>query len=492
MLMIKNLVMPIGTKQKNKHLSRGHSVAAGVLFLMVLLMFFAQQAFAAPPKGDWIVGPIYASASSGKSFCSMKNSYDNGYSVVFARDATGSNSIALSFTEKKALAAGSQYYATFSVGPIRRMMISIAATTQVLITQMGDDPDFYDMLGRKNALYVEFNGQELVFGLAGTGKALEQLTACAAAVSLGDNFASVNVPALQAVRADIDDERVADDMPLPKVDPPKKAVTAVAADALKQNRDLQLSEQALGSSLLAEVERLRREKERLQRENQAISARLHTSDLEAAQIEAARMAEFERKERALLIENARLKERLASRQGAGMPAPVAEKVTNAAPAVSATVAPVTHEKPQPADLATWVRMAVGAPAQLEAASTESGIRAWRWQNGDIFIAVQELPIMAGQMLDRAAADYVATVRTRCGGDFAHKFSGIQHVQGVDAMTGEMACIDDTQDAAAGLAFVAKDNRMVVVTYESATDAMSDMLSKRDIFISKVYSGQFAL
>ena len=99
---------------------------------------------------------------------------------------------------------------------------------------------------------------------------------------------------------------------------------------------------------------------------------------------------------------------------------------------------------------------------------------------------------AGQTLAAAAADYVLTVRTRCRGDFAHKFSAPQSVKGVDAMTGEMACIDDAQDAAAGLAFMATGGSMVVVTYESSTDAMSDMLAQRDFFISKVYNGQFAL
>jgi hypothetical protein len=421
----------------------------------------------------------------------MKNTYDNGYSIVFARDVSGGNSIALTL-DKAGLSAGSQYYATFTIGPITRMMVSIAATKQILITQMGDDPDFYEMLSLKDKLYVELNGDRLVFDLKGTAKALEQLGACAETVGLGENFSAVTVAAAGA------------DLPLPAPAPKAKPMSEFAAEALSQNKDLKLSEQALGSSVLSEVESLRREKERLQRENQAISARLHASDLETAQIEAARAAEFERKERALMIENERLKERLAkARQGQGMPvsaetavAPIAEAEatvpsqevdTRGGGEVMAAFVPPPAPVPE---LADWARRAAGAPAAVEMPPMETGIRAWRWQTGEIYVALQELPHDPAVPLQAAAASYIETVRQRCTGDFAHKLAAARQISAdAQSMTGELACMNDTQDAAAGLAFIVRGDRMVVMTYESSTDNMFDMLSMRDLFISKAYNGQ---
>lgn len=479
-------MMAKGAGLKKNGFAQALAMARAVFFMIAA----TGSALASAPKSDWVVGPIYASSSSGKSFCSMKNTYDNGYSIVFARDVSGGNSIALTL-DKAGLSAGSQYYATFTIGPISRMMVSIAATKQILITQMGDDPDFYEMLSLKDKLYVELNGDRLVFDLKGTAKALEQLGTCAETVGLGENFSAVTVTAAGA------------DLPLPAPAPKAKSMSEFAAEALSQNKDLKLSEQALGSSVLSEVESLRREKERLQRENQAISARLHASDLETAQIEAARAAEFERKERALMIENERLKERLAkARQGQGMPmsaetaaAPITEAKATVRPQEVDTrggevmAAFVPPPAPVPA-LADWARRAAGAPAAVEMPPVETGIRAWRWQAGEVYVALQELPHDPAVSLQAEVARYIETVRERCTGDFAHKLAAARQISAdAQSMTGELACMNDTQDAAAGLAFIVRGDRMVVMTYESSTDNMFDMLSMRDLFISKAYNGQ---
>jgi hypothetical protein len=93
-------------------------------------------------------------------------------------------------------------------------------------------------------------------------------------------------------------------------------------------------------------------------------------------------------------------------------------------------------------------------------------------------------------LQAAAASYIETVRQRCTGDFAHKLAAARQISAdAQSMTGELACMNDTQDAAAGLAFIVRGDRMVVMTYESSTDNMFDMLSMRDLFISKAYNGQ---
>lgn len=473
------------------------------------LFSFSGAAKAAEPAGDWVVGPIQAQSSSGKSYCSMKNSYAGGLTLVFAQDAAGANSIAIDFG-KKTLAAGSQYLLTLNAGPIRRMMVSIAATTDVLIVQMGNDPDFYEMLASKNALYVEFNNQQLTFGLAGTGQALTQLDACATQVGAGKSFAKTNVKPSPVVSS-------GDDTPPPVLSSLKseegaaemngiQAANQVAAQPqisargpnAPDNRDIKLSQQALGSSMLEEVERLEKEKHRLIRENQALASRLKVSDREAAQVDASQMADFERRERALEIENARLREMLTTRQQP-------EDVAMANTVASAVSIPLSEpavdmqmqhpQMPQqaqslPWDLTAWMRGVAGVPATVQAVSSETGVQAWRWQRGDIFIAVQELPINAEQDMQKAAANYIAVMKSRCTGDFAQRMAPGQKNGDVAAMTAEVACMDDVNDAAAGLAFVADPARMVVITYESSTDEMSAMLEQRDLLISRVYAKQF--
>jgi|GEM_PF-1555378 len=480
--------------------TQGYRRFAGLSLIAAAAFCLSVPSFAAEPAGDWVVGPIQAQSSSGKSYCSMKNSYTGGLTLVFAQDAERANSIAIDFG-KKTLAAGSQYLLTLNAGPIRRMMVSIAATTDVLIVQMGDDPDFYEMLASKSTLYVEFNNQQLAFGLAGTAQALEQLEKCAAEVGAGKNFARARVtPSPVAVSgadapppmlSSLKNEAVGDEVNGIQAASQVAAQPEISArtPAVPDNTDIKLSQQALGSSMIDEVSRLEKERHRLLRENQALAARLKTSDREAAQMDATQAAEFERRERALEIENARLREMLETRQPLKAEIPVAASVENMKmqyPQVPQQVQAQTQAR----DLTAWIRSAAGEPATAQAISPETGVQAWRWQQGDVFVAVQELPINAEQNMQKAADGYVAVMKARCTGDFAHRFAPGQTVGDVAAMTAEVACMDGINDAAAGLAFVADPARMVVVTYESSTDEMSAMLEQRDIFISKVYTGQF--
>ena len=113
-----------------------------VIVAAVMAALLSASAAAAPlnnPRGPWEVGPINALSSSGVGFCSMKNIYEDGKGLVFARDAEGSNSIAISFT-KKTLTSGAQYTVELNAEGLKRDMVALAATPMVLIVQMGLDP----------------------------------------------------------------------------------------------------------------------------------------------------------------------------------------------------------------------------------------------------------------------------------------------------------------------------------------------------------------
>ena len=245
---------------------RSRQVIAALAFLLCGI----SPAFAGPanaPKGDWIVGPINAASSSGVGYCSMKNDYRNGNSLVFARDAEGSNSLAIDF-HKKVLQTGGQYTLTLHVGPLQREMMAIAATPTVLIIQMGLDRDFYSMLQRKASLLVDFQTSQMSFGLDGTQDGLKALTACAQAVGARKHFAQARIP----LKAMTDEEYFPGVEPAagePVLPPAKFPQVQVAEPG--QGFSGSLGTEAAQATLQDQIEQLKMENRKLLLENQRVA-----------------------------------------------------------------------------------------------------------------------------------------------------------------------------------------------------------------------------
>jgi hypothetical protein len=242
-----------------------------VIAMLAFLLCGIPPVFAGPanaPKGDWIVGPINAASSSGVGYCSMKNDYRNGNSLVFARDAEGSNSLAIDF-HKKILQSGGQYTLTLHVGPLQREMMAIAATPSVLIIQMGLDRDFYSMLQRKSSLLVDFQTSQMSFGLDGTQDGLKALTACAQAVGARKPFAQARIP----LKAMTDEEY------LPAVEPaagdpvlpPAKFPQVQMAETGQGVMSGSLGQEIAQATLQDQIEQLKLENRKLLLENQRVA-----------------------------------------------------------------------------------------------------------------------------------------------------------------------------------------------------------------------------
>jgi len=460
-------------------------------FLSVLLCAAAPvsaQALRTEP-GEWVVGPINIKSSSGLSFCSMKTRYANGQSLVVASDSKGAHSLAIDFGAK-ALTAGSQYYVTLYLGPIHRTMIAIAATTEVLISQMGDDPDFFAMMRSRDTLEADFNNQRLSFSLKGSAGALDALQNCTAAMGKGQGYAQAKLttPERAAVKA-----------------AEKKAVSQEIA----KNADLKLGEQSLSSSLGDEVRLLREENQRLRQENQVVASRLKKSDMVAAEADMARLAELERQQRLLKLENNRLRAEAATVSAVKAtlspqnviaetvaPAPEEETFPQAvavhamqpaaglasaarAPAIRHSV-PMTerHSVPMTQKVLGWMNLTDLAP------ETAAGVQIWRWQTADVMVALQAWPL-ATQGMQAAALAYLDILKSRCEGDFAQKLSVplTDAARGFEMQTAEVACIGDEGQAVAGLAFLSAAGDMAVVTYETDTETVTEALAQRALLIS---------
>ena len=250
------------------------------LFTALALLCGATTALAGSPsvpKGEWIIGPINATSSSGVGYCSMKNEYTNGYTLVFARDAEGSNSLAIDF-HQKVLETGGQYTVGLKVGPLQREMLAIAATPSVFIIQMGLDRDFYMTLQRRASLQVDFQTAQMSFGLDGTRDGLAALTSCAQAVGVRKKFAQVHVPLTKAPdeKTLAATEPAAGEAPvLPPANFPDQAQTAdAAAPANTGEMSGNLGEQAAEATLEDQIKRLKAENRKLLLENQRVAETL--------------------------------------------------------------------------------------------------------------------------------------------------------------------------------------------------------------------------
>jgi hypothetical protein len=449
--------------------------------IMVVAASFPASAEDARP-GDWTIGPIHMKSSNGAAYCSMKNTYENGHTLVFARDAAGHNSIAVD-AGKDAFRPGAQVFLTLNVGPIRRMATAVAATREVVIAQMGKDEDFYDMLRRKNALQIDLPGKPEVFSLKGTAQALDQLDNCTQQLGGDGAFPTVTVPGSAHVSYDA---RPFADFAAPSDLPDIPVDDEVMADA---GLDRYLAKDA----------------------DTAADVPVH--DEEAAE----RNDQLEKRARALEIENDRLKRMLLSKQD--VPLDVIEKTAKSVAVEDKTgqeqegalkvtttytqgPAPMTdlarryNGLPQPAvavprvdgksSLYDRVLWAAGAASGKERTDAVSGMKSYLWQSGSVFAKAEERPAQTGVSVQDIAGIYVNEARSRCKNDFAYKLGTPTKQQGVDILSGEIACLGGNESSLAVIAVLARGAESALVAYEGGAEQSANVLSQRDGFLSRVY------
>ena len=140
------------------------------------------------------MGPLGAKNNNGLSYCSMKNNFQTGQSLVFARDDQGSNSIALDF-HKNIFTSGELYSVKVRAGSVLRRIDALAATKQVLVMQTGIDTEFYSTLGHKHNVVFTVNKTNYGFELdASAADALNALRHCAESFQSGTQFSQAAFP----------------------------------------------------------------------------------------------------------------------------------------------------------------------------------------------------------------------------------------------------------------------------------------------------------
>lgn len=402
------------------------------------------------PVNPWEIGPINAVSSSGVGFCSMKNFYQDGHGLVVARDAEGSNSLAISF-DKKILQAGGQYTVSVRADDVQRQMTGLAGTPQVLILQLGMDREFYLALQKKNSLEITLhNGAELHFGLDSTGDALEALTLCATTIAAGKTFAPVSVAIKTPLQAGT-----------PVLAPEPAFVTP------------DLGRQAAEETLRNEVERLTLENQKLMAENQAAAEKMQSAakpDAMDGEALASEQLSLQARVDALRLAGAKAAIKFHKPKPAAVEA-VEEEALEPVPVPKITAKPDTF---------------------LQDILKKSNIAAKRdgnsflWTTKELFGAAEMHVIPEKGSLTDVVRNYVEQARSRCAGDFAHNESSIaRNVNGIETIEGEFACIDGENDAAAALLFVSNKDKVAIIAHEGTTGQMEDALSIRYDAISNL-------
>ena len=430
------------------------------------------------PFQDWEVGPIHAQSSNGVGYCSMKNFYEQGQGLVFARDAEGSSSFAISFPDKM-LVSGGQYTADLRIGSMSRQAVGLAGTPSVIIVQLGFDREVYRALQNEKFLSVTLKNKTFSFSLDGTREALEVLVKCANTISQGREFDPVKVTAVQQVLGN--DVVVAPDMA----------------------EEPTLAEEAAQRTLLDEIARLRLENRKLLRENQMAMGKL----LQAGELDAVPGIDLEEEiarqnRQEALREQARNRKVVAANKAlhesgvllpdiepaaGGKPAPAAKPRTETARvkvrATNSLAGSLAGSLPGTVIVVHKQESFIDGLLKKARIETDTASGQYAWEEKGLYGAAEERPLGAG--LRETVSAYIEEVRARCPGDFAHNIGSLHALSGMEALEGELACLDGKNDAAAALAFVAGKGKLVIITHEGATETMEAALLERDSVISNL-------
>ncbi len=165
-----------------------------VVFFQTNIVMASSQLPISSALNEWVIGPIYINENDpSDAYCSMKNKFSNNTVIVFARDAEGSNSIALDFVNP-VLKKGEEYKVILSIPPrVTRNITAVAVTSRVMIMQMGFDFHFYDAVSQKSEFKINANNRDLLYSLKGSSEALLDLDDCVTELQVDPAYAMQKV-----------------------------------------------------------------------------------------------------------------------------------------------------------------------------------------------------------------------------------------------------------------------------------------------------------
>ncbi len=458
----------------------------------------------------WTVGPISASAGDDVSHCSMKATYSNGHMLVFARNDEGGNSMAVDIGQAGGrLDVGRRYGLELSVPPyVTRQAQAVAATPQVLIFQMGQDPSFYQAVRQSKRMVIAgLSGTSQAYSLSGTSAGLQKLDDCVRQMNPGyvPDSVELSVNELNAIPpsfAAVEPASGFSGLQI-SVEPEtslQEEAGGVDADVLRaENKALELEKQSVVAKL--EAEKLRAEHERrsaeerlkVQQEQNALLERLHAEEKiratalarEKAEKEAI-LARLEADKRSFDEERARLESERRRSEAERARLETALKEENRRFTIPAHPETSRASRTDLHDILVSSRVA-SSIVEDPAYSDILGVAGYRWQEEGVFGSVQRLAWQDGVSFEDMVAGYMETVKDRCPADFAATSLVPSQGQGKEKLqTTEIACMGLTgSESAAALLFVGRNGEFLVVSHESAPESVRAGLVRRQAVLQAI-------
>jgi len=436
----------------------------------------AQPAFAAAvhvPAGEWVVGPISANSGNGQKFCSMKNNYQTGQSLVFASDNMGSNSIALDF-HKDIFQAGKQYDVKAHAGSVTRNVDALAATKQVIVMQTGIDTELYSELATKHNVTFTVDKKSYGFELdVSAADALAALDHCSESLQTGPAFAETKFPlgkvheeSLKQLTAAADEiPAIPDDLPAPKKHHRHAKTQPVQAEEQPQ---IQVVE---ATPTPAQVDTVRDDmKAEIAAEILNLGAgqqppKPAATTASSATVTAAAVTPVEKSP----LPDAKI----------DAPKITAAKTTEIKTDFSA---PVAISRADNIDMQSLLLSSHVLSAQQQIKVGDNG-NALHWTSGGLFGSAQQLPLVHGKSLTDTANDYLRKTASLCKGEFAQKVGQLRTAGKLNVLETDITCLDGQNAVAAAVLFVGNRSMFSVISQEGTIDQLPDAMLKRDAIIS---------
>lgn len=491
---------------------------AAMAFLCAIAQFFCVSRASASvfhPEAAWAVGPIAAESLGGVTYCSMKNTYTAGRTIVFARDNQGNNSVAVNLNRN--LFRGNRRYSVLvRAGHATRRLVALAASSQILVMETGVDTALYNAISASHEISFSVSHRRYAFDLnASVADGLTALGHCADALQNGAAFSAMTIPLARREKL----TRATPKMPAPQEQAAAKGVNAPSpeneAKAQIAKQVLQLTNPTPAPSApVAPVE--------------AVAAPVVTAPPVAlkAPVAKASVAPSVASKPAPAV---------SAPESAPAPAVVAKAAPATVPPLSSAIAP-PPPMPAPVLLTSAAALpqaqkpvstpvvpqsvasqAVPAPVQpkqepvatpaapqvvsgnaylkelLETAHVASGAEikassdrdALHWSSGSLFGSAQQLTMSSGASLKMMAGKYLKKTAALCAGEYAKKVYGAENAGAFKVLKADVTCIDGKNNAAAAILFVAGQGKFNVITQEGTVDQLTAAMSSRDSIVAVV-------
>jgi len=245
--------------------------------------------------------------------------------------------------------------------------------------------------------------------------------------------------------------------------------------------------------LIKETEKLKEENERLRE----LTEREKAETLKLAEESQAKQGEIEVEISRIKQHNQEMLEKIKSVKERSIAVEAANRERTAPISLVSkkeeTVAPTPAPKEVPAPvveedfLKKWLyNSGAAGSSYIEVdKKAKKGEKIYRWKDSDVYGYAQAVQNINSADINKVVSDYIKHLSTNCKGDFAKTSGDVQMVSSYEVLEAETACMGKKRDTAAVVLFVLGNNKINIITQETAPGNIEVALENRKKIISSI-------